>query len=48
MPERITPDSARRLIEQAGDQRWVTIFKHGLLECELGGRLGTDEPIGLI
>jgi mannose-6-phosphate isomerase-like protein (cupin superfamily) len=42
MPDRITPDAARALLDQAGGQRWVTIFKRGGLELEYYAPRGTD------
>jgi mannose-6-phosphate isomerase-like protein (cupin superfamily) len=34
MTERLTPERAERKLEEAGGQRWVTMFKHGALELE--------------
>ena len=42
MTERITPQAALAKVEQLGGQRWVTIFKRGLLECEFYAPRGTD------
>lgn len=42
MPERITPESARALLEGAGGQRWVTIFQRAGLELEYYAPRGHD------
>ncbi len=42
MTERITPESALRKLAEAGGQRYVTIFKHGLLELEYYKPVGQD------
>ncbi len=42
MTERITPEFALRLLEQAPDQRYVTLFKHGQLELEYYKPVGQD------
>ncbi len=42
MHERITPATALRRLEQAGGQRYVTMFKHGPLELEYYQPQGQD------
>jgi mannose-6-phosphate isomerase-like protein (cupin superfamily) len=42
MKERITPQMAAARVQQAGGQRWVTLFKHGNLELEYYAPLKTD------
>lgn len=42
MRERITPAAALRQLEQAGGQRYVTLFRHGRLELEYYRPLGKD------
>jgi len=42
MSERITPESARAMLAKAGGQRWVTIFKRGMLELEYYAPVKTD------
>lgn len=42
MTERITPESALQKLAAAGGERYVTIFKHGLLELEFYQPVGSD------
>lgn len=42
MTDRITPQAAARMLQQAGGQRWVTIFKRGALELEYYAPVKTD------
>jgi mannose-6-phosphate isomerase-like protein (cupin superfamily) len=43
MPDRITPESAKQLLDKIPKgQRWATVFKHGPLELEYYAPQGTD------
>jgi mannose-6-phosphate isomerase-like protein (cupin superfamily) len=43
MTDRITPESARKLLEQVpAGQRWATVFHHGALELEYYAPERTD------
>ena len=42
MEERITPQAAVAKLARAGGQRWVTMFKHGMLELEYYAPVKTD------
>ena len=42
MSERITPQSAEKMLAGLNGQRWATIFKHGGLELEYYAPRGKD------